>query len=1222
MANGQIDIDVNLNKDQLQASMGGLRGELVKGMAVFEVLKQGVQKVAGMIIGSIDAAMKRIDTMDQFSRVMTTMTGSADKASAALSKTNDIVTGTAFGLDTAAKGVQAFVASGMEVSKATDTMSAWGDAVAFYTKGTNADLETVSMALQKMGTKGNVTMEHLQMLLEAGIPAIQIYASAVGISTEEVTDQMSKGELKTSDFINVMNAAFQTGTAGFPAIAGAAKNAGSSWQGSIDNMKAAVARGTASMLTSFDNLFNVKSGIVSFGKGIETVLKGLANNLHIIIPLIGIATGAFVAYKAALGIQSIIEKLAKAKAALTVAMSGNILGITTEAAATMGLTSAQALEATAVALVANGHIAEAVALKGATFSTALHAAATGVLTGQIGLATAAQYIWNAAMTANPIGLVIALVAGLTAGLYALSKALESDAYKEQKEKVDALKDAHDELKNSMGESAAAYEDQKREIYATGVAAQQAIDKLSQFGDGTLSAAADQAVMESALQRLNDTYENLNVTQEEFEKDPEGTIKRIQAYKDLTQSIAEYDAYLNRVAAVEDENAQAQAGLLQVEIQRKEIAQQIKDGTLSWYEAGKLAQDLYWIEKDYNDTLEETKGQMEALASISEDSEYRREVAAKNRLDAENGATDAEGRNLKKLAQEWGLTEEKILASMETTGKSLAEWSEDNKKYYTKDGKNLAQVAKQYGKTEDEVKKHLDEMGINLDAYIEYQNGLLTESGYDINDIAKKWGVTVGEIEAYMKEMGGNLDDYNKHMQDTHTDAGLSLEQLALKWGTTTEAIQEAMLMQDMSMQEWSDQQDENLADVKESYSGYFDTVTNGFDKMEQESAISLDKFMKNMEANNEATANWSANMQTLMAAGVDQGVIAQLAKLGPEGAKQAQVWVQELTKLNDGTDISLGNLNERAQNKLSELAGVMSQGVQTAADATKTEQLIGEYTASGEAYADSIATGIMNSNAPTEAAKQSAANATNAAGTVYNSADNSKAGSESQTQVARGIESNKAPEQAARAKAQEVTRIFKTEFEGVGFTTILTNAITAMAERVKVNLALTLAVANRMQDARTAAEREASSGWSDIGSNMIQGMASGVRNNQSILTSAIEDVVNAAIQKAKDVAVIKSPSRVFADQVGYMFPAGIAVGVKEGAPLALDSVEKMTQSLIKAGSTKVPVSVGVGKYGGHGMTSGVVNNFEQNNTIVNPPQTPGKMYRELRRKGRQLIHGI
>ena len=113
-----------------------------------------------------------------------------------------------------------------------------------------------------------------------------------------------------------------------------------------------------------------------------------------------------------------------------------------------------------------------------------------------------------------------------------------------------------------------------------------------------------------------------------------------------------------------------------------------------------------------------------------------------------------------------------------------------------------------------------------------------------------------------------------------------------------------------------------------------------------------------------------------------------------------------------------------------------------------------------------------------------------------------------------------------------------------------------------------------------------------------------------------------AIQKAKDVAVIKSPSRVFADQVGYMFPAGIAVGVKEGAPLALDSVEKMTQSLIKAGSTKVPVSVGVGKYGGHGMTSGVVNNFEQNNTIVNPPQTPGKMYRELRRKGRQLIHGI
>lgn len=46
--------------------------------------------------------------------------------------------------------------------------------------------------------------------------------------------------------------------------------------------------------------------------------------------------------------------------------------------------------------------------------------AVGALTGQIGLATAAQYAWNLAMSMNPIGAVITAVAGLAAGVSALA----------------------------------------------------------------------------------------------------------------------------------------------------------------------------------------------------------------------------------------------------------------------------------------------------------------------------------------------------------------------------------------------------------------------------------------------------------------------------------------------------------------------------------------------------------------------------------------------------------------------------------------------------------------------------------------------------------------------------------------------------------------------------------------------------------------------------------
>ena len=289
---GTLKFDTSLDASGLQKGANNLKG-IVEGLGIFEFLKQGVQMVAD----SVQAAMSRLDTMDQFNRVMTTLTGSTDEANAALERTNEIVAGTAFGLDTASKGVQAFVASGMEVSKATDTMGAWADAVAFYTKGTNAELETVSSALQKMATKGNVTMEHLQMLLEAGVPAIQIYASAVGKSTEEVTEQMSKGELKTDDFISAMNTAFETGTEGFPSIAGAAKDAGASWSGSIDNMNAAITRGVASILTAFDDMFDVKSGMVQFGKTLETIFKGIAENIETIIPIVTGAVAAFLTFK-------------------------------------------------------------------------------------------------------------------------------------------------------------------------------------------------------------------------------------------------------------------------------------------------------------------------------------------------------------------------------------------------------------------------------------------------------------------------------------------------------------------------------------------------------------------------------------------------------------------------------------------------------------------------------------------------------------------------------------------------------------------------------------------------------------------------------------------------------------------------------------------------------------------------------------------------------------
>lgn len=1169
---GTLKFDTALDAAGMQKDANKL-GDIVKGLYAFDILKKGVQMVAD----SVQAAMSRLDTMDQFNRVMTTMTGSTDKANAALERTNEIVAGTAFGLDTASKGVQAFVASGMEVTKATDTMGAWADAVSFYTKGTNAELETVSMALQKMGTKGNVTMEHLQMLLEAGIPAIQIYASAVGKSTEEVTAQMSKGELKTDDFISAMNAAFETGTAGFPSIAGAAKDAGASWSGSIDNMKAAITRGVASMLTSFDKMFGIKSGMVSFGKTIENVLKGIAENMDIIAPVTMTAVGALIAYKGAIAISGAIKTFRTAQKGIAAAFATTMGAITKETAATLTNTGAKIAMTGIISTNTAAELAATGVKAGLTAAQHLQTAAIIATTNGIHLATAAQYLWNVAMEANPIGLIIALVAALTAGIYALTKALESDAYKEQKEKIDALKDAHDELENSMEESAAAYEDQKRELYATGVSAQQALDKLSQFGDGTLSAAADQAVMESALEKLNGTYENLNVTQEEFEKDPEGTIKRIQAYKDLTQSIAEYDAYLSRVATAEDEYAQAQAGLLDIEIQRKEIAQQVKNGTLNWYEAGKLLEDLLWTEQDYNKTLEETKGTLDALGDIANDSVYKQEVALKNRTEALNGAVDSEGRNLKKIAQEWGLTEDEILNAMDATGKSLGEWVDDNKKYYSSDGKNIEQIAKQWGKTTGDVKTWIDEMGSDLDGFVEYSKSQFTESGMDVSMLAKKWGMTVAQVKGYCNEWGMSYNDFNEEMKATHTDAGLSIEQLAVKWGTTTEAIKEQMAMQEIDLQTWSDNQDQTLEEWNAAVKENTDLVINDFEKLPTKMDYSLNDMIRIMNENADKYDAWRGKMAQVSSM-LTPEVLSYLEQLGP-GTSQ----------------ILDGIINDTTGAKAEELNAAFARVGASAVEGAKSK--VPEVTAAGAEYSTQFGTGMAESSAPSEASQQIADtvvnNLTNAdySGITRGIAEAIRSGAGNVTAAASGIGTAVDTQFKSMSQKSEntVTKMMSSITSKITSRTGSVRSAMTSVVMAAVNVLNTLPVkvGNLIDQAMTKIQTRISASKGGVTSAMsavsggivssmdslpgsaaeiINQMFAGMRNavdaQAPSLYRKIDSVCSEIKRRMKEAMEVHSPSK-FTEYILKMFLKGGEVGVDRNKKGLFRGIDKVTLGVMR-----------------------------------------------------------
>lgn len=99
---------------------------------------------------------------------------------------------------------------------------------------------------------------------------------------------------------------------------------------------------------------------------------------------------------------------------------------------------------------------------GATTAIGLKSVAIGVLTGKITLAEAAQWLWNAAMSANPIGIVITAVGLLTGALVLLTdttdglseeERLAAERSAELTEAINERKQAYEELSAQQDEAA-------------------------------------------------------------------------------------------------------------------------------------------------------------------------------------------------------------------------------------------------------------------------------------------------------------------------------------------------------------------------------------------------------------------------------------------------------------------------------------------------------------------------------------------------------------------------------------------------------------------------------------------------------------------------------------------------------------------------------------------------------------------------------------------------
>ena len=189
----------------------------------------------------------------------------------------------------------------------------------------------------------------------------------------------------------------------------------------------------------------------------------LGKNIKIILPLVTSAVAGIKAFSIAKTAATAINSL---KASFQTAALQLSLFIAQEGAAAVA-TSASAAALTAKEVV------------------------VGTLTGKISLVTAAQWLWNTAMSANPIGVVIGLVAALAAGIGLLCVALDDGKSGEEQ-----LAEANQALGDSFGDVGQAAAD-----FYDGI--QNAESRLSQFNDTLFASAEEQQALQDNMQEVQD-----------------------------------------------------------------------------------------------------------------------------------------------------------------------------------------------------------------------------------------------------------------------------------------------------------------------------------------------------------------------------------------------------------------------------------------------------------------------------------------------------------------------------------------------------------------------------------------------------------------------------------------------------------------------------------------------------------------------------------------------
>ena len=360
MADFSITGEVRLNSDPAEKSTS--KWTVAAGQMIADFAKQASSKLAEVVKSGVDYNA----TMESYLTNFKVMLGSEEAAATKLSEIRKMAASTPFSLDDLTSGTQTLLQFGIAADDTTGVLQRLGD----ISLGNAEKLQTLTRAYGKMSSAQKVTLENVNMMIDAGFNPLNQICDATGESMSDLYKRISDGKVSFSELEAAVEAATSQGGQFYNGMLEASQTFNGRMSTLKDNVSALTGELTSGLFAALGDLVvKLNEVVVSFLDSDEKMAQ-LKETIGIATAVVAAAGTAFLTYKGYVAAATAIEVI--------------------HTAATTAMTAAH---------------------------KAAEAGATGLAVAQAGL--------NAVLKANPIGLVVAALAALAAGLVTAYKTSET-----------------------------------------------------------------------------------------------------------------------------------------------------------------------------------------------------------------------------------------------------------------------------------------------------------------------------------------------------------------------------------------------------------------------------------------------------------------------------------------------------------------------------------------------------------------------------------------------------------------------------------------------------------------------------------------------------------------------------------------------------------------------------------------------------------------------------